>query len=373
MVTGMTKQYYIIPIFVPHQGCPHQCVFCNQKEIAGTIGNPTPVEARSIIQEFLATIPRREGIKIEVAYYGGSFTAIPQKVQETLLQPALECLGQGLIHNIRISTRPDCITGKELEFLSRHGVGIIELGVQSMNPEVLALSGRGHKPEDVRQGARLIKEHGLTLGLQMMIGLPGDNSERALVTAKELIGLEPDFVRIYPLLVVEGTPLAGAYRRGEYRPLALEEAVETCADLLVIFTQAGIPVIRLGLQPSQEINYQGKVLTGPFHPAFGELVESRVAYRQVISLLDRASRKGNQVTGELILAVSPRDVSILRGQKNTNFQTLREMYHLKSIKVQVDDNLIRGEVKLVSLDGKSLNLISNRTGLNSSNKKLTIT
>ncbi|MHB8169998.1 MAG: elongator complex protein 3 [Thermincolia bacterium] len=356
----MSKQYYIIPVFVPHLGCPHQCVFCNQKEIVGTAEGPTPAWVKNTIQEYLATIPRRDGVKVEVAFYGGSFTAIPRLVQEGLLQPAFEYLQEGLIHNIRISTRPDCVDGEALEFLGRFGVRTIELGVQSMNPEVLALSGRGHTAEDVRQASRLIKDYGLTLGLQMMIGLPGDTKERAVATAGELICLEPDFVRIYPLLVVEGTPLAESYRLGRYRPLALEEAVETCADLLLVFTQAGIPVIRMGLQPSQEINYQGKVLAGPFHPAFGELVESKVAYRQVVSLLAQAEGEGIRVHGETILAVSPRDISILRGQKNSNLKALRHVYSLNLVEVIPDDTLARGEVKLIALGGKRLNIISRR-------------
>jgi len=366
----MAKQHYIIPIFVPHRGCPHQCVFCNQKEIAGVATQPSRDMVSRTIGEYLSTIPLQAGVTAEVAFYGGSFTAMSREEQEVLLKPAAAILKAGLIRNIRVSTRPDCISLEGLDFLRSYGVGIIELGVQSMNPEVLVSSGRGHTPDDVRESSRLIKEQGFALGLQMMVGLPGDSREISLATGMELVSLEPDFVRIYPVLVVEGTPLAEAYRQGSYLPLALEEAVETCAELLLVFNRAGIPVIRLGLQPSQEIDYDGKVLAGPFHPAFRELVESRVAYRQVADLLEKAREQGLEITGELVLAVPARDVSIIRGQRNANLSALQKEYDLSGTKIIIDETMKRGEIGLYSLDGKSLNLISQRSSLGIPNKKL---
>jgi histone acetyltransferase (RNA polymerase elongator complex component) len=355
----MAKQFYIIPIFVPHRGCPHQCVFCNQREISGVVKQITGEMVRETIQRYLQTIPGKPGIRVEVAFYGGSFTAIPREEQAELLQPATRALKNDLIHGIRVSTRPDWITPEILEFLQGFGVGVIELGVQSMDPEVLTRSNRGHDPQQVVKAAHLIKQAGVSLGLQMMVGLPGDSPLKSIETAQAMARLRPDFVRIYPVLVVEGTPLAQDYQDGYYKPLSLPEAIDICADLLVIFHQHRIPVIRLGLQPSEEITYHGKVLAGPFHPALRELVEAKVAHRQLISLLTRVKRDSTKMQ-EATFAVSPKDISIVRGQRNANFHALIEEFGLEQIYLVADPVLLRGEIKLLSCDGRQYRILSTR-------------
>lgn len=355
----MSKKHYVIPIFVPDLGCPHRCVFCNQKRITGQAETPDAAQVERKIAEFLPHIPEGEDITIETAFYGGSFTAVTPELQEQLLRPAFEALNRWQIDHIRISTRPDAINENILAKLSTYGVSIIELGVQSLDDVVLARANRGHTSRDVLRAVALIKSWGFNLGLQIMVGLPGDNREKAINTGKEIIALHPDFVRIYPCLVLRDTELAEKYRHGDYRPWSIEEAVEVCKDLLIGFEKASIPVVRIGLQPSEEISWSGDVLAGPYHPAFRELVESAVAREQMMQLLAKAEKKVGRVRQASFL-VPATDLSIAKGQKNSNIEYFRQQKGLDSITVGALDKGERGFILLTRANEQELNLVSTR-------------
>ncbi len=264
----------IIPIFVPHRGCPHDCIFCNQKKITGVSTEVTSEDVRNIIEEYLPTIDN--DASVEVAFFGGSFTAIDEDIQNDLLAVAKEYVEKGLVQDIRMSTRPDCISEDILNRLKEYKVSIIELGVQSMDKNVLIDSVRGHDTEEVIKSAKLIKESGIKLGLQMMVGLPSDTEKKCIATARKFIELKPDCVRIYPTLVVKDTGLEVLLNKGEYKPFTLEQSIQIVKKLLALFYVNNINVIRVGLQATEDIQVGKAVVDGPHHPAFRELVESEM-------------------------------------------------------------------------------------------------
>lgn len=337
----MSARASILPVFVPHLGCPHNCVFCNQRRISGEL---SPADAGTVREALTAAaaLPGEEA-KRQLAFYGGSFTAIPEAQQEELLSAAREGIGRGIIGSIRLSTRPDAVDGEVLARLRRYGVETVELGAQSMDDEVLRLSGRGHTAEDVRRAARLVKEAGFRLILQMMTGLPGDTEEKSLATARELISLRPDGVRIYPTVVVRDTALYELWQRGLYREHTVEDAVRLCAKLLPVFEAAGIPVIRLGLNPTEELS-GGGAAAGAYHPALGELVRSRIL-REKAALLLAGVSPGSRV----VLAVQPRLLSQMLGPKRANVSFLRERFGLSELRIAPDAS-IRAEIEAVSVE-----------------------
>ncbi len=312
----MSARVSVIPVFVPHQGCPHTCVFCDQRRISGR-HEPVPADSVRELVRQAAALPRN-GAQRQLAFYGGSFTAIPAARQIELLQAGKEAVEAGLVDSLRLSTRPDAIDEKILERLRFYGVRTIELGAQSMDEEVLRLSGRGHCAEDVRRAARMIREAGFSLILQMMTGLPGDKPEKDLVTARELIALRPDGVRIYPTVIVKGTELFDMWQRGEYREHSVEDAVSVCSALLPLFAEAQIPVIRLGLNPSEELS-AGEAAGGAYHPALGELVKSRVLLNRARELL-RETPPGSRIR----LGVRRELLSQALGQHRQNVLILQE-------------------------------------------------
>ena len=260
----------IIPVFLPFGGCPHRCVFCDQKGITGRTSIPSIEEVHSAIRGHLSTW-RGGGLR-EVAFYGGSFTSLPFETQRTYLETAFEYVKSGLIGSVRVSTRPDSLPDSTIEFLKGYGVETVELGVQSMSDEVLRLSGRGHGALDTVNAIRLLKAHGLRVGAQFMPGLPGDTRERAVRTAEEIIRLKPDFARLYPTLILSNTPLEGMFKRGDYVPWSLDEMVEVCKVISRLFKEAGIPIVRMGLQALPSL--AEAFVAGPYHPSFRQLVES---------------------------------------------------------------------------------------------------
>lgn len=268
------KKKITIPIFVPHKGCPNDCVFCNQRKITGIVEEMTVARAKETIEEFLSE--KRDDVFYEIAFFGGSFTAISRERRRELLEMAYSYILSEDVESIRISTRPDAIDHMILDELKQYGVQVIELGVQSLDDSVLKHSNRGHDAKVVYESVKLIQEYGFQLGLQMMIGLPSDSPETVWFTATEFVKLKPDMVRIYPTLVVEETQLQKWMAEGTYRPLSLEEAVEQAKRCKVLFAYHDIPVIRMGLQATKEIQEGVAVLGGPFHPAFGELVYSAI-------------------------------------------------------------------------------------------------
>lgn len=319
-----------IPVFVSHRGCPFACSFCNQREINGVCETITAREAKRIIEAALATL---EGKRAEIAFFGGSFTGIPIKEQEELLGAAYPYVKSGKVTGIRLSTRPDYIDEEVLARCKNYGVIAIELGAQSMDEEVLRLSGRGHSAEDVRRAARMITDAGIELGLQMMLGLPGDSPRKARKTAEEFIALSPSAVRIYPCLVLKNTALAEAYKKGEYMPLSLDEAIEQTADLKKQFGQANISVIRMGLQPSESL--EQSILAGPYHPAFGELVSSRILYRKIEKVLRETDAK------EAVLSCPERMRSRMVGQKKENLRKIEETFRIPCRVEICDDETLR--------------------------------
>lgn len=330
----MTPRRRILPIFVPHAGCPNDCVFCNQKRISGSL---FPASG-DMVRAALGSVP--PGTGLELAFYGGSFTAIEESVQTELLDAAQPARADGRIASIRVSTRPDAINRPILERLRFYGVETIELGAQSLCDEVLYLSGRGHTRADVVNASRLVKSQGFSLILQMMTGLPGDTPERSLDTAREIITLAPDGVRIYPTVVVRDTALESLWRSGVYTEHTVEGAVSLCARLLPLFERSGIPVIRLGLNPSEELS-GGAAVAGAYHPALGELVRSRILRQRAEELLEPADR-GHHIS----ICCAPNRVSAMVGQHRENTEYLRKKYMLAGVRVRGDSALRGDEIRL---------------------------
>lgn len=263
------KKQLIIPVFLPFAGCLHQCVFCDQFGITGADAQPDAGAVRRTIDEHLASW-KGAGTK-EIAFYGGSFTALTPESQKAYLEIAFEYVLSGVIDSIRLSTRPDCVRIDSCSFLMSYGVRTVELGAQSMSDTVLRLSGRGHNVDDTRRAVKVLRDSGLNVGLQLMPGLPGDTRMTIITTADEAARLRPDFVRIYPVLVLKGTPLYRMYRSGLYAPWPLIEMVDICRGISAVFREAKIPVIRMGLQPTAEL--EKSLVAGPYHPSFRSLVE----------------------------------------------------------------------------------------------------
>ena len=327
----------IIPLFVPHLGCPHACVFCDQRAVSGAREPVTAADVTRMLTEAEARFPAGA----ELAFYGGSFTAIPADEQEALLSAAAPFLERGFLASLRVSTRPDCVDGPTLARLRRYGVRTVELGAQSMDEAVLRLAGRGHTAEDTRRAAALVKAGGFALVLQMMTGLPGSDREKDLFTARELLALGPDGLRIYPTVILRDTALCALWRAGKYREHTVEEAVETCAAILELTEAAGVPVTRLGLNPTEELSAGGAV-GGAYHPALGELARARLMLRRAERLL-RETPHGEAVT----LGVAPERLSQMTGQKKENLALLRQEFGLMEVRVKpVQVN--SGEIILLS-------------------------
>lgn len=323
------NKHYIIPIFVPHFGCPHDCVFCNQKKITGLSTNVQASEVEEIIESHLATF--KPGSFIEVAFYGGSFTAIDLEVQKQLLAIPYKYKKEGKINAIRLSTRPDCIDDIILENLKGYLVDTIELGIQSLDNDVLEKSGRGHTDQDMYIAADLIKKYGFNLGLQMMVGLPSDTFEKSLYTCNEFIKLDPYCVRIYPTLIIKDTYLEKLFLEGEYFPISLEDAVDRSSIMLMMFEINGIDVIRIGLQPTENIQLGKDVVAGPFHPAFRQLVETNI-YKILLDYYFK-TKNINLMDENLIIESSSKNISSIAGQKSSNIKYFTEKYKLRKVKI----------------------------------------
>lgn len=327
-------KHYIIPIFVPHRGCPHDCIFCNQKKITGQYNDITSNDVDKIIKEYLSTINKSDSY-VEVSFYGGSFTAIPLDQQNELLRVAKKFLDEGKIDAIRLSTRPDYINHNILENLKSFGVKNIELGAQSMDDDVLKKLCRGHTSNDVKMASKLIKEYGFNLGLQMMIGLYGDTEEKDIKTAEEIIKLQPDFVRIYPTLVVKDTYLEVLYNKGYYRPLEVDEAVEISKKLYKMFVKNNIYIMRIGLQVSDDFTLGKNVVAGPFHPAFRELVESKLLTEMIESTIRNTFNKSETV----ILIVNNKTLSKIYSDKKKYFFDMLKQIDSKKIIIKQDNSI----------------------------------
>ena len=279
---------------------------------------------------------------VEIAFFGGNFLGLEDEKIKSLLASAAEFVEGGRVDGIRFSTRPDTINDRTLEIIRDYPVSTVELGVQSLNDQVLDLSGRGHSASDTLRAVERLKMRPLSIGLQMMVGLPGDDESGALTTAQNIIDLHPDFVRIYPTLVVANSRLARCFRRGEYMPLSLEDGVTLVKKIYMKFNQAGIKVIRMGLQASEDLDDGATVLAGPHHPAFGHLVHCEIFLDAAISAIEAA----NSLKDTLTIFVHPRSISKMRGLKNSNIQKLKNRYQFKSIAVVPDSSLAVEELKV---------------------------
>lgn len=308
----------ILPIFIPHAGCPHQCVFCNQKTISGqkTVAVQGAKEQIARWRKWLNPAQQHEA-----AFYGGSFTGLDIGLQQELLALTDELYHEGVIHSVRLSTRPDYINREELQLLQEHHVRLVELGVQSLDDEVLRLAERGHTAMQVNVAMTLLKEYGFKTGIQLMVGMPGQSFDSVCKTAQQVVDLTPAIARIYPLLVIQGTPLASSFTKGQFIPLTLEEAVEQASYVYTLLTEHGINVIRIGLQPDAELCTEGNILGGPFHPAMGELVKSRALRNRITPRLVELYNIGQHKL-QLIYPISWE--SKIRGQKNSNINYWQE-------------------------------------------------
>ncbi|OQY42020.1 MAG: coproporphyrinogen III oxidase [Fusobacteriia bacterium 4572_74] len=275
-------KHYNIPIFISHFGCPHTCVFCNQVKINGRETDVTCSDIKEIIEEHLEILPKNS--EKEVAFFGGTFTGIDKRIQEEYLATVKPYIDSGLIDGIRLSTRPDYINEKILDLLLKYGVTTIELGVQSLDDKVLSLSERGYKSNIVEAASTLIKSYGFKLGIQLMPGLPGSTNQTDYKTAEKVVKMEPDMVRIYPTLVINNTKLENMYYDKEYNPMGLEEAVIRVLPIMILFELNDINIIRVGLQPSEDLCEEGVIKAGPFHPAFKEIIETEIYGRFLKSL-----------------------------------------------------------------------------------------
>lgn len=339
------KKRYIIPIFVPHLGCPNNCTFCNQKTISGQTKEVTPEDVRETVKYYLNSFKEKNNYT-EIAFFGGSFTGIEIEKQEALLQAAYEFIKDKKVQAIRVSTRPDYIDKQKLKLLKKYKVKIIELGVQSTNNYILQKSKRNHTFDDVKRASKLIRYNGFTLGHQMMVGLPESTLLDELRTAKDLAKLKPKMMRIYPVLVLKGTELEKEYSDGTYFPLSVEQAVERCKELCYFFAKKNINVIRVGLQSTDTIsdlskNKNSEVVAGPYHETFRQLVEASINYDTIVKKIKSYNTKVKEVE----ITTSPENVNNVVGYKRENIIKLKDYYDV-DVKIKQSTKMKNGKINI---------------------------
>ena len=349
----MNTNPVIIPVFLPAIGCRERCLFCNHK--ASSEGLPSPASVRNFIEASLAQIPyNKKDREKQVAFYGGSFTAIHRDDQVRYLKEVQPFIASSQVDSIRISTRPDALDEDTLSLLKEYGVRTIEVGVQSMIDEVLSLSLRGHRADDTASATLRLKQWGFQVGHQLMIGLPGDTRDRFLQSLDRIIELEPDFVRIHPTLVLRGSPLENLWREGRYSPLSLDETIDWLKRGLVKLEKSSISVARIGLQPTDQL--EKDFLAGPYHPALRQFVDGAVFFDMAAFLLQRC-----QKNGQTFFFCHPKDVSNLRGQKNENILNLKKLFNLTDIFVNGREDLPRGYLGLQT-QGEEVSILRKNGG-----------
>lgn len=317
---------------MPHLGCPHDCVFCNQKRISGVERPLERNELHKEIENTLSTLDYSNNPRVEIAFFGGSFTGIEASLQKIYLEIGQSYIKQGKVHGLRLSTRPDYITEEILGYLKHYGVQVIELGVQSMHDDILRASNRGHNRADVIYASTLIKSYGFTLGIQLMPGLPLDTIDRFKATVDDAIALQPDIIRLYPTLIIKDTELADQYASGQYLPMSLADAVSSCSYGLESCIKHNIQVIRLGLQPSDAVSENGDVVAGPFHPSFRQLVEGELFLKWIKEEIAMLNWQKN-ASSELIITCCPKQISSVSGMNKRNKIALQEAYGFSKIKI----------------------------------------
>lgn len=327
----MKNSVGIIPVFVSHMGCPNDCVFCNQRKINGVTEALKPLELYSYVDRYIETMKRDV---IELAFFGGSFTGIDVKLQTEYLRVAKQLKMEGKIHKIRLSTRPDYIDPGTIDRLLHYDVDLVELGCQSFDDAVLSASKRGHTEQAIFEAVEMLSNAKISFGIQLMLGLPNDTDDKFKMSVRKAIALKPECVRLYPTLVVNLTELAVRYSDNAYETLSLERAVALCAWALAEFVKADIDVIRIGLQRTDLIDFDGDVIAGPFHPAFGELVWSKYYFDVVINSIEKLYEDESMIT----VKVHPNSYSKLIGQKKKNLYDLKSRYG-ESVFFETDDQL----------------------------------
>ena len=329
-----------MPIFIPNQGCPYRCIYCQQEKI--TAQPIQPVNKFTIKQTLdKAVNSTRFHIRRrpEVAFYGGTFTRLSTRRIAELLEAVSPYLEQGFFTAIRVSTRPDALDGKKLHLMRDFGVSTVELGTQSMDDGVLELSQRGHTGEDTIESVHLLKTHGFEVGIQLMPGLPGDSYEKFMKTVEKVIELDPHMVRLYPTVVIKGTDLAKWYEEGKYEPLGLEEAVRICQESCVRLEDKGIPVIRMGLMSSPSLLREGEIVAGPWHGAFGFLVRSRIHQEMIASHLPKPG-----AADRIRLRVPYREIPLVKGHKNLGLRLIEDKTGARVMGVVPDESIPEGQV-----------------------------
>lgn len=336
----------VIPIFIPHQGCPHKCAFCDQSVITNekhslkSAALPDQIKINKEVDNYLAYRGNRSSV--ELAFFGGNFLGLAPQDTKNLLLIAGKLIKEKKIDSIRCSTRPDTIHEKSLEMARSFNLDTVEIGVQSMDNEVLSRAKRGHTAQNTIKAAKLLDDYGIKKGMQMMVGLPGDTNAKAIETAREIAGLNPAFVRIYPLMVLKNSLVHYWYIRGEYTPMALDDCVDLVSLIHEIFENSGIPVIRMGLQASDLLQEADTMVAGPWHPAFGHLVFSKRMLNRVMAKLDQEPRAKKKSL--IILKVNPVTESQLRGNRNKNLKILTTLYPKAEIKIDTDHCLAIGQL-----------------------------
>ncbi len=334
----------IIPVFIPHSGCPHTCAFCNQSIITNEKHIfPDEKKIKKITDEYLKFKGKRESVQL--AFFGGNFLGLEKPYILKLLSIALKLKQKSKIDSIRFSTRPDTISTASLDLIKDFPVSTIELGVQSMNDKILAFSNRGHTSQCTIEAALLLRKYQYKIGMQMMVGLPGEDNSLTLKSAKKIVRLKPDFIRIYPLIVLSGSLLAQWYKSGRYRPLNLDECVDLVKDIYLLFTDQNIPVIRMGLQSSEMLQDDSSMIAGPWHPAFGHLVLSEIFFEK--AKLEIEKKFKNQPDNNIVtLGVNPFSESRLRGNKNYNMIRLKQIFPGLNFKIDTNISYSKGHVDI---------------------------
>jgi len=336
------KKYLIIPIFIPHQGCPHRCIFCQQQTITNLSENQrTPDNIRNTIELALKSKYLLDQKPKEVAFYGGTFTSIPSVSMTKMLDAVRPYIEKGIIQSIRISTRPDSLGEDKLDILESFGVSTVELGVQSMDNKVLQLSDRGHTSLDTINAVKVLKKRGFKVGIQLMPGLPGDSKEVFMDTIDRVINLKPDMARLYPTLVIKGTKLAQWYKQGTYNPMGLKDTVNLCKKACIRLEDAGIPVIRIGLMSSPSLIKEGEIIAGPWHPSFGFLVRSAIYLERVRPYLPNMGEAKN-----IILFAPKGEIPLIMGHKRSGIRHIEAITGAMIKEIVPDDSILSGKISV---------------------------
>jgi radical SAM enzyme (TIGR01210 family) len=331
---------FIIPIFIPNQGCPHRCIFCQQKTITNkSEALPSPQDITDTIEIAIKSKRLVNKNQKEVAFFGGTFTSLPHEVMEEMLAAVYPYIKKGTLQSIRVSTRPDSLSEEKLNILDSFMVKTVELGIQSMDDHVLALSHRGHTSRDTVNAVKILRERDFTIGAQLMPGLPGDSTDLFLSTIEKVINLKPNFARLYPTLVIKGTVLEQWYNKGKYRPMGLDTMVSLCKDACLQLENAGIPVIRIGLMSSPSLLKKGEIVAGPWHPSFGFLVRSAIYLERLKPRLPLRGYSKN-----ITLRIHPSEIPLLIGYKKSGIKQIETITDAVINHIISDDSITRGMV-----------------------------